>query len=909
MASRVAPGGNTTISLGSDSAKEVFAERQKEREADFETPDAVARFPHAPGGSTTISLGGAPPLEAQTSRGPVGGASAIVLGEENSAAAFQQCEQQRETNFEVPEALQRFPQAPGGESSLSLGGDEASAAPQAGTGLPVGGAATISLGSESSESRFAERKAEAEIETPDAAPRFPQAPGGHSSIVLAGATVAPTAVRGPVGGMDNAGVVLAGSVGDQEPLTSRGPVGGEATICLGTVSSKEVFEQRERDHQAPAETPDATARFPQAPGGSSTVCLGGAEGSVVSVAASPRGPVGGASTITTCLGGEGGGEVSVPAVRGPVGGATSVVLGGDDAAAMYQERQKTKEAPVETPDALSRFPQPTGGSSSITLGGEAPEGVAPVKGPVGGPATIVLGGEDPSEVFSERQREREAEVDTPEALARFPQAPGGHATIDLSTSRAPLATINEAAATGPPVGGHTTVVLGSEDSKATFSEAQQRREAGIDTPDAAPRFPQAPGGSSSLVLGAAAGPEDAPSARGPVGGPTSLLLGDGTAAEAFQQYQDQHTRAIETPDAAPRFQQAPGGTASIDFSPGAAAGAQASPVRGPVGGADGVVLGADSAAEDFKERQALREVAFSTPEALPRFTQAPGGTTSVILGGDGPDLVPQLPVAGSTRTAPGGTSSLVFGGDYPHEILERVSANKFADGASQNSGNTITDRPTTRVHHAPGGASTICLGDEPSDPTVLKVSSNAFASGANQNSGNTITDRPSTRLHQAPGGDSSLVLGGGYPHDLVEAGLTSGTITEAPAVAAGPGEKTERRIKTLQQSPGGNSTICLGDAHSGDTAQDKVSSNKFANGSSQNVGNTITDRPSTRLHQAPGGASTICLGEEGCSKVSDENKDTMNLMTSSDVGKEPLKQSPTKQSGADAAAASPVMIR
>jgi len=36
-----------------------------------------------------------------------------------------------------------------------------------------------------------------------------------------------------------------------------------------------------------------------------------------------------------------------------------------------------------------------------------------------------------------------------------------------------------------------------------------------------------------------------------------------------------------------------------------------------------------------------------------------------------------------------------------------------------------------------------------------------------------------------------------------------------------------------------------------------VSSNLYANGSSQNTGNVITDRPSSRVTQPPGGKSSI----------------------------------------------------
>jgi len=214
-----------------------------------------------------------------------------------------------------------------------------------------------------------------------------------------------------------------------------------------------------------------------------------------------------------------------------------------------------------------------------------------------------------------------------------------------------------------------------------------------------------------------------------------------------------------------------------------------------------VIFGLDSSTEDFKERRADREPSFQTPDAARRFQQAPGGTATVVLGGDGPE-VPPLPSPG--RSPPGGTSTLVLGGDYPHEILERaaVSSNKFASGASQNSGNTITDRPTTKIHYAPGGASSICLGEAQPLAGFLQVSSNAFANGSNQNAGNSITDRPTTRVHQAPGGDSSIVLGGGYPVDLLEAAGVE--------PAERPGERTVGRARRLQQSPGGNSSICLG---------------------------------------------------------------------------------------------------
>jgi len=56
-----------------------------------------------------------------------------------------------------------------------------------------------------------------------------------------------------------------------------------------------------------------------------------------------------------------------------------------------------------------------------------------------------------------------------------------------------------------------------------------------------------------------------------------------------------------------------------------------------------------------------------------------------------------------------------------------VSSNVFANGANQNAGNFITDRPSTRVHYGPGGASSICLGD---DSDSLRKAGGDRAAGA-----------------------------------------------------------------------------------------------------------------------------------------------------------------------------------
>merc|ERR1712187_872951 len=72
--------------------------------------------------------------------------------------------------------------------------------------------------------------------------------------------------------------------------------------------------------------------------------------------------------------------------------------------------------------------------------------------------------------------------------------------------------------------------------------------------------------------------------------------------------------------------------------------------------------------------------------------------------------------------APGGTSSLSLSHDMGEIVKESVSANAFAHGSNQNSGNVITNRSSTRVRHAPGGRSSIRLGDENTNTSNLPPS-------------------------------------------------------------------------------------------------------------------------------------------------------------------------------------------
>ena len=97
----------------------------------------------------------------------------------------------------------------------------------------------------------------------------------------------------------------------------------------------------------------------------------------------------------------------------------------------------------------------------------------------------------------------------------------------------------------------------------------------------------------------------------------------------------------------------------------------------------------------------------------------------------------------STRlhAPPGGASSFSLSWGQPDEKKENVK-NQPAPAPQP-----IASKPITQ----PQDMQTFGMN--------TRKGSNAYANGANQNCGNVLTDRPSTRVHAPPGGASSFVLG------------------------------------------------------------------------------------------------------------------------------------------------------
>ena len=96
--------------------------------------------------------------------------------------------------------------------------------------------------------------------------------------------------------------------------------------------------------------------------------------------------------------------------------------------------------------------------------------------------------------------------------------------------------------------------------------------------------------------------------------------------------------------------------------------------------------------------------------------------------------------------------------------------------------------------------------------------------------------RTSSRVLEEPGGKSSVQLGWENPKRKVQ---KTGEKKEFTSESSNVYAKEEKEVSCNPMA---------------------VSSNVYANGNSQNTGNFLTDRPTSKVSQPPGGKSSIQFG-------------------------------------------------
>lgn len=253
-----------------------------------------------------------------------------------------------------------------------------------------------------------------------------------------------------------------------------------------------------------------------------------------------------------------------------------------------------------------------------------------------------------------------------------------------------------------------------------------------------------------------------------------------------------------------------------------------------------------------------------------RLHAPPGGHSSFSFG-QGDDAPVEPRGAGLSRQAAqdaasgahSNVASQVFG--VP-SVAMSGSSNAFANGADQNCGNFITDRPTTRLHAPPGGKSQISFGgDEAPEPTYNRPDTAAAAAKEREYAGNDIFGAAPAPERRAE------------PEVLV---------VEPPAAAFV--EATEREIRPMIIAE--LRQLCrehgLSPAGAKDTLVDRLMEaiaqgrarvmvpnrgasgvsnvgNNYGRAEGQNIGNFMTGRNSSRVLAPPGGGSSFSLGGYG----------------------------------------------
>ena len=257
-----------------------------------------------------------------------------------------------------------------------------------------------------------------------------------------------------------------------------------------------------------------------------------------------------------------------------------------------------------------------------------------------------------------------------------------------------------------------------------------------------------------------------------------------------------------------------------------------------------------------------------TDRPTTRLHAPPGGHSSISFGADVDRDAPRASretQQSAYSDARSNVRSQVFGA--PSDAHAQ-SSDACADGAEQNCGDVIADRPSARSHAPPGGRSQIAFGDVDNAPTERRVRPDTAASAAKE--------------REQQGSD---IFGAAPPRRAAEAEPTR---REATPAAPASVEATEVEIKAM--IVGDLRALCrehgLSPAGAKETLVERVVQamhcgqfrvmvdNKGACGASsvgnnygraegQNVGNFVTGRNSSRVLAPPGGGSSFSLANDG----------------------------------------------
>ena len=234
------------------------------------------------------------------------------------------------------------------------------------------------------------------------------------------------------------------------------------------------------------------------------------------------------------------------------------------------------------------------------------------------------------------------------------------------------------------------------------------------------------------------------------------------------------------------------------------------------------------------------------------------------------------------------TQPLLFAPLFPSHLLPPLILPTMSYGMNENQ-NVFVDgkRTTSRVTNEPGGKSSIQLGWDPQDECKSgkgKKSLSGVKSSVHLGWDPSQDDCKTGKGKKSiPGAKSSVHLGWDPSQDAIKTGKKERARTllrslsfgqhlsshhqlsaKAPKETQQEKERHEQFMKVVGSTAPSKARTNSIDEGVAKLAEQRsasngrgVSSNAYANGASQNVGNVITDRPTSRITQPPGGRSSI----------------------------------------------------
>lgn len=183
---------------------------------------------------------------------------------------------------------------------------------------------------------------------------------------------------------------------------------------------------------------------------------------------------------------------------------------------------------------------------------------------------------------------------------------------------------------------------------------------------------------------------------------------------------------------------------------------QSTPGRGGGGGGGGAsptsnLLSSNAYASGVSQNSGN----FLTEKPITRIHAPPGGRSTISFG-DYSETTPSKAAAGSPvaiaqQAAAGGINATPTQPTTPESSSPEAGAGVDAGGPAPIPMMELPAVPTVEAEEAV---------EPPAAPVPGEVvSANAYASGSNQNSGNFMTGRPTTRVRAPPGGASSITFG------------------------------------------------------------------------------------------------------------------------------------------------------